>query len=116
MTPFEWTLLFTLSLCWGASFLFIAIALKTLPPVTIVTVRVIIAAVCLYGITVALGKRLPTDARSWRDFLVMGFLNNVIPFCLIAWGQGYITTGLASILNATAPLFTVVIATLPHQR
>jgi len=112
MTPAEWALLFTLSLLWGASFLFVAVSVKTITPITLVTARMVIAALVLYVIVRAMGTRLPADRRSWRDFLVMGLLNNFIPFSLIAWGQTYIAGGLASILNATSPLFAVVVAHL----
>lgn len=112
MTPVEWALLFTLSLLWGASFLFVAVSVKTVPPLTLVTARMVLAAVVLYVIVRAIGTRLPADRRSWRDFLIMGMLNNFIPFSLIAWGQSYIASGLASILNATSPLFAVVVAHL----
>jgi drug/metabolite transporter (DMT)-like permease len=110
MTPFEWALLIALSVLWGASFLFVGVQVAVLTPVTVVTLRVVIAGLLLYGILAVLGLRMPTDKESWRDFLVMGFLNNVVPFSLIAWGQSHIASGLASILNATAPLFTVVVA------
>ncbi len=110
MTTLEWGLLVALSILWGASFLFVGVAVAVLTPVTVVTLRVIIAGLLLYGILAVLGLRMPGDRESWRDFAIMGFLNNVIPFSLIAWGQSHIESGLASILNATAPLFTVVIA------
>jgi drug/metabolite transporter (DMT)-like permease len=110
MTPYEWALLITLSILWGASFLFVGVQVAVLTPTTVVTLRVIIAGLLLYAILAILGLRMPTDRESWRDFLIMGFLNNVIPFSLIAWGQSHIASGLASILNATAPLFTVVVA------
>jgi drug/metabolite transporter (DMT)-like permease len=112
MTPYELALLLTLSVLWGASFFFVAIAVTALTPTTIVTVRVALAALLLFAILRALGLRLPRDRESWRDFVIMGLLNNVIPFSLIAWGQTYIESGLASILNATAPLFAVVVAHL----
>ena len=110
MTPYEWALLIALSILWGASFMFVDVAVAALSPVTVVTLRVIIAGLLLYGILAVLGLRMPTDGESWRDFLIMGFLNNVVPFSLIAWGQSHIASGLASILNATAPLFAVVVA------
>jgi len=112
MTPFEWVLLFALSILWGASFFFVAIAVTALTPVTIVTARVTVAAILLFVLMRALGFKVPTDRQSLRDFAIMGFLNNVIPFSLISWGQSHIASGLASILNATAPLFTVVVAHL----
>lgn len=110
MGPFEWFLLLTLSVLWGASFFFQKVALAELPPFTILFARVGLAAVALNFIIYSRGGRLPRAARMWGAFLVMGALNNVIPFGLILWGQTQISSGLASILNATTPLFTVVLA------
>lgn len=110
MTPVEWSLLLTLSLLWGGSFFFNAIALSALPPFVVVAARVTLGALLLYAAVRTIGARMPTDARSWRAFAVMGLLNNVLPFSLIAWGQTSIASGLASILNATTPLFTVIVA------
>ena len=110
MTPTEWGLLLFLSLLWGGSFFFNAIAVTALPPFTIVAARVVLGAAFLYVVLRATGGRLPTDRRSWGSFVIMGILNNVLPFSLITWGQGHIASGLASILNATTPLFTVIVA------
>ena len=110
MTPLEWLLLLTLSVLWGGSFFFGKVALAELPPLTLVLGRVALAAVALNLIVVATGHRMPRDVRLWGAFLVMGALNNFIPFSLIFWGQTEITSSLASILNATTPLWTVVLA------
>jgi drug/metabolite transporter (DMT)-like permease len=110
MTRLEWGLLLTLSLLWGGSFFFVGVAVKELPPLTIVAMRVGLAALALHAIILVGRVRLPRIARVWTDFLVMGLLNNVIPFVLIVWGQARIASGAASILNATTPLFTVVAA------
>jgi len=110
MGPQEWATLLFLSLLWGGSFFFIAVAVKELPPLTIVTCRVVGAAAVLWFVVALTRTPLPRDARIWRAFLVMGLFNNAIPFTLMAWGQGRIPSGLASILMATAPLFTVVVA------
>ncbi len=110
MTPKEWGLLLVLSILWGGSFFFVAIAVTELPTFTIVFLRVSIGAVGLYAVLLMLGERLPGGLRVWRAFFVMGFLNNVVPFSLIAWGQSHVASGLASILLATTPLFTVVVA------
>lgn len=112
MGPIEWLMLIVLSLLWGGSFFFAGVALKELSPLTIVTLRVTIAALALWSIVVFLGLRIPTQANIWTAFIGMGLLNNVIPFLLIVWGQTQIASGLASILNATTPLFTVVVAGL----
>ena len=110
MGSLEWGLLLTLSVLWGGSFFFTEVALAELPPFTIVLGRVGFAAVALVLVASVTGHRLPLDLRLWGAFLVMGALNNLIPFCLIVWGQTRIGSGLASILNATTPLFTILIA------
>ncbi|WP_407528801.1 DMT family transporter [Methylobacterium oryzisoli] len=110
MTPGEWTLLVVLSVLWGGSFFFTGVALRALPPLTLVVLRVGIAALILHLVVRAAGLAMPRDGRDWAAFLGMGLLNNVLPFCLIVWGQTRIPSGLAAILNATTPLFTVVVA------
>ena len=114
----EWVMLVTLSVLWGGSFFFVGVAVKDFPPLTIVTLRVGIAAIALWTIVFAMGFRPPKNARVWAAFLGMGLLNNAIPFGLIVWGQTQIASGLASILNATTPLFTVIVAgmLLPDER
>lgn len=106
----EWLLLVTLSVLWGGSFFFVEIALKDLPPLTIVLGRVSLAAIALTTFVLLSGKQIPVSANLWGKFLVMGALNNLIPFSLIVWGQTHINSSLAAILNATTPLFTVLIA------
>jgi drug/metabolite transporter (DMT)-like permease len=106
----EWALLVTLSLLWGGSFLFVGVAVRELPPFTIVALRVAVAALVLQAILRIIGVGSPRDRRLWAAFVGMGVLNNAIPFTLIAWGQSHIASGLASILNATTPLFTVLVA------
>jgi drug/metabolite transporter (DMT)-like permease len=110
MSGSDWLLLILLSIVWGGSFFFAKIAIAELPPLTIVLARVTIAAAALHLLVVATGQRMPGEASLWRDFLLMGLLNNAIPFSLIFWGQKEIASGLASILNATTPLFTVLVA------
>jgi len=109
MTSYEWGMLLALSALWGGSFFFTDVALRALPPFTLVLLRVAGAALILNAVIPVLGLRLPTDARSWIAFFGMGFLNNAVPFCLIAWGQTHIVSGLAAILNATTPLWTVIV-------
>jgi drug/metabolite transporter (DMT)-like permease len=111
MTPREWGLLLALALVWGGSFFFVEVALRALPPLTIVTLRVGLAAVALHVLLRAVGQRLGRG-RLWAHFFGMSLLNNVVPFSLLAWGQTQIPSGLASILNATTPVFTVVVAHL----
>jgi len=105
-----WILLITLSLLWGGAFFLAAYAVREIPPLTLVLARVSLAAVALIGFAYLTGLRLPTDVKIWRSFFIMGAINNCIPFSLIFWGQIYIASGLASIFNATTPLFTVVLA------
>ncbi len=114
----EWTMLVGLSVLWGGSFFFVGVAVAELPPLTIVMLRVALAAIALWCIALAMGLRPPKNLRVWTAFLGMGLLNNVIPFVLIVWGQTQIASGLASILNATTPIFTVVVASmlLPDER
>jgi drug/metabolite transporter (DMT)-like permease len=106
----DWLLLIALSLLWGASFFFFKVLVAELPPLTIVFGRVALAAAVLLAFVYATGRRMPADPRVWAAFAVMGLLNNVLPFALIAWGEREIASGLASILNATTPIFTVVFA------
>ena len=110
MTPREWAMLMLLSILWGGSFFFVGIAVAELPTFTIVFLRVAIAALGLHLVLRVMGERMPGGLALWRTFFAMGLLNNVIPFSLIAWGQSHVASGLASILLATTPLFTVVVA------
>lgn len=110
MSRSQWFLLICLSVIWGGSFLFVAVAVRELPPLTIVFVRVLIAAAILVPLTAVIGYALPRTVTGWRDYAVMAVLNNVLPFTLIVWGQQFITTGLASVLNATVPLWAVFLA------
>jgi drug/metabolite transporter (DMT)-like permease len=110
MTPLEWGLLIALSLLWGGSFFFVGVAVQALPPFTIVALRVGIAAVVLHLVLRAVGLALPKGSKVWVAFLGMGFLNNLVPFSLLVWGQTQIPSGLAAILNATTPLFAVLVA------
>jgi drug/metabolite transporter (DMT)-like permease len=108
----EWAMLVVLSVAWGGSFFFNGVAVGELPSLTLVWLRVAVAAVALLAVLRLLGQRLPPERRAWAAFLGMGLLNNVVPFVLIVWGQHRIASGLAAILNATTPLFTVLVAHL----
>ena len=94
----------------GRLIFFIGIAVKSLPPFTLVFLRVALAAMVLNLVVPAVGMRMPADRKTWSAFFGMGFLNNLMPFSLIVWGQTHIASGLASILNATTPVFTVIVA------
>ena len=110
MSGREWGLMLLLSALWGGSFFFIGTAVRDMPVLTIVLLRVALAAAALWIVVRATGRRVPRGAATWGAFLVMGLLNNVIPFALIVWGQKQIPSGLASILNASTPLWTVLVA------
>jgi len=106
----DWFQLFFLSILWGGSFFFSKVALVDLKPFSVVLGRVFIAAIALNIIVRVTGHRMPTSLKMWFSFFVMGFLNNLLPFSLIFWGQTQISSSLASILNATTPVWTVLLA------
>lgn len=110
MGRLEWALLLVLSLFWGASFLFYRVLAPEVPPFTVVFGRVGLAAIVLNIVLLARGGRLPSRAAEWRSYFVMAALNNVVPFALFAYGEKHISSGLASILNAMTPIFTVLVA------
>ena len=110
MNAVEWGLLILLSVVWGGSFFFNQVAVAELPPLTVVAARVAGAALILLVVLRAFGIALPRDRRVWAAFLVMGLLNNAIPFTLIVWGQTQIASGVAAILNASTSVFTVILA------
>ncbi|MBV8594073.1 MAG: DMT family transporter [Caulobacteraceae bacterium] len=110
MTATEWGLLALLSLLWGGSFLFVGVAVRELPPLTLVTLRVGLAAAILWTLSPLLGVRPPRSLTAAAALIVLGFGNNALPFSLIAWGQTRLPSGLAAILNAATPLFVVVAA------
>lgn len=112
MSAAEYTALIVLSMLWGGSFFFTSVALTALPPLTLVVLRVGLAALVLIMVLPFAGLRLPRQLGPWVAFAGMGLLNNVLPFCLIVWGQTHIASGLAAILNATTPLFAVIVAHL----
>lgn len=110
MNAREWGYLLLLALIWGCTFFFVALALRGFPALTLVLVRVAIAAAILLVVIAIAGIPLPREPRAWIAFAQMSILNNVIPFTLINWGQTRIASGVASILIATTPLFTSVVA------
>ena len=105
----DWGLLLALSLLWGGSFLFVAVAVAEVPPLTLVALRVSIAGAAMLIVARLLGLPWPWMAAPAGAFLLLGLLNNAIPFTLLFYGQTRITAGLASILNATTPIFTVLV-------
>ena len=108
----EWAMLLVLAVLWGGSFFFNGLAVRELPSFTLVWLRVAVAAATLLLVLRSLGQRMPTQGSTWATFFGMGLLNNAVPFSLFVWGQHHIASGLASILNATTPLFTVLVAHL----
>jgi drug/metabolite transporter (DMT)-like permease len=105
----DWVLLGALSILWGGSFFFNGVALKELPPFTLVFLRVALAAMILLPVLRVYRIDFPSGLSGWRPFFAIALLNNVLPFSLIVMGQTHIPSGLASILNATTPLFTVLV-------
>lgn len=112
ISPRAWAELLLLSLIWGASFLSIRIALDEIGPLTAVAHRTGWAMLILWGYVLLRRLPLPKSPRIWGAFLIMGLLNNVIPFSLMAWGQLHIETGLTSILNAATAIFGVIAAAI----
>lgn len=110
ISALAWALILALSFLWGGSYFFAGVAVAELPPLTIVTLRVGIAMLFLHALLPVLGLRMPGSRVVWLAFLGMGLLNNAIPFSLIVWGQTQIGSGLASIMNATTPIFAVLVA------
>ena len=106
----EWSLLVILSILWGGSFFFTEVALMDLTPLTIVLCRVGLAAITLALFFKVTRRNIGNLFTIWPIFLGMGLLNNVIPFTLLSFGQVHIASGLASILNAFTPVFTVIVA------
>jgi len=112
MSAKDWGRLTLLSLLWGGSFFFVAIALRGLPTLTVVWARVALGAAFLALALRATGTRWPRERAVWGALIGMGVLNNVIPFTLFVLAQGRITGSMAAILNATTPLWGVVLAHL----
>ncbi len=107
-----WIELCLLALIWGGSFLAIRLALNEVNFVTSVAHRVFWASVILWVYVIARGLAVPRDPKIWGALFMMGVLNNVIPFSLMAWGQLYIPTGLTSVFNAGTAIFGVIVAAI----
>ncbi|MBP2567149.1 DMT family transporter [Agrobacterium tumefaciens] len=108
----ELLLLALLSTLWAASYTFIKIGVETIPPITFIALRTLIAGLLLYVVIRLRGLRLPTDFATWRLFFIQACINSVLPFTLIAWAEQSIDAGLAVILNATTPIFTFLLTAL----
>ena len=108
----ELLLLGLLALLWGSSYLLIRVALDDLPPVTLIALRVSLAALILLAVVRWQGHRLPRDRASWRLLFVQSLLNATAAWTLLAWGQQYVDSGLAGVLNSTSPVFVFFITLL----
>jgi drug/metabolite transporter (DMT)-like permease len=108
----ELLLLATLATVWGVAYTFIKIGVETIPPVTFIAVRTLIAGTLLVMVMRLRGIRLPTDAANWRNFFIQACLNSAVPFTLIAWAETSIDAGLAVILSSMTPVFTFLITLL----
>lgn len=108
----ELALLVLLATLWGASYTFIKVGVETIPPVTLIAVRTLIAGLILVAVLRWRGLKLPTDAATWRKFLFQACLNSAIPFTLIAWAERDIDAGLAAILNSMTPIFAFLLTVL----
>ena len=106
----NWSLLMSLVLLWGTSFMFISISVETIDPLSLVFFRVVLAAIVLLGIMVARGHRIPMTLNACLAFLLMGFMGNLFPFFLISWGQQSVHSGIAGMIMAIMPLMTMLLA------
>jgi len=109
---FEYALLGLLAAVWGASYLLIRVALATIPPVTLIAIRVSVAAAFLLAVMWHQRARFPADRRTWRLLLVQSLYNSILPWTLLAWGQQHVPSGLAGVLNSTSPLFVFFLTLL----
>jgi drug/metabolite transporter (DMT)-like permease len=104
--------LLALSTLWGASYAFIKIGVETIPPVTLIAARTLVAGTLLVAVIRFRGRKLPSDRQIWARFLFQACLNSVVPFTLIAWAEQTTETGLATILNSTSPIFAFLLTAL----
>jgi len=109
MTTGEWALLGLLSVVWGGSFFFYKVLIHALPPFTVVLGRMAIAALALHLWLLLRRDPLRASPRQWGELIVLGAINNALPFCCFAWSEIRISSGLAAILNATTPVFGVLV-------
>jgi drug/metabolite transporter (DMT)-like permease len=105
----ELALLLALATLWGASYTFIKLGVATIPPVTLIAARTLIAGTILIVVLRSRGLAMPRDAATWRRYMVQACLNSVVPFTLIAWAERDVDAALATILNSTAPIFTFLL-------
>ena len=110
MNRSDWMTLLVLAVIWGGAFFFIGVAVRHVPPLTYVWLRLTIAAAAMWTYLYLRGERLGLPRQVWGAILLLALLNNALPFTLFGWGQTHIASGLASILNATTPIWGVVVA------
>ena len=103
-------LLFILGTLWGSSYLFIKVTVAEVPALTLVAGRLLLAALLMAGLLRVLKLAMPRERRVWRHYAVLGLINMALPFSLITWGEQHISSGLASLLTSTLPIFTVLLA------
>jgi drug/metabolite transporter (DMT)-like permease len=105
----EFALLVVLAVLWGASYLLIKVALETISPISLIAFRVCVAAAFLTAVMLYRGELLPKDGATWRQLFVQAVLNSIGAWTVLAWGQQFVDSGLASVLNSTSPLFVFFI-------
>lgn len=105
-------LLLVLAVLWGGSYTFIKVGVGTIPPVSLIAARTLIAGALLLVVLRLRGLRLPTDPAIWRRFMTQAYLNSVVPFTLIAWAERSVDAGLATILSSTSPIFVVLLSSV----
>src|SRR3954447_15861160 len=110
MNRSDWLIIGVLALIWGGAFFFIGVAVRHVPPLTYVWLRLTIAAAAMWLVLRVRGERLGLPRQVWGAIVLLALLNNALPFTLFGWGQTHIASGLASILNATTPIWGVVVA------
>jgi drug/metabolite transporter (DMT)-like permease len=103
-------LLLVLGALWGSSYLFIKVGVGEVPPLTLVGGRLLLSTVLLWILLLASGQPVPRRRAQWGTYAVVGFLSGVLPYTLVAWGEQYISSSLAALLQSTMPMFTVVLA------
>src|SRR5436190_11810900 len=106
----DWAILVTLALIWGGAFFFIGVAVRHIQPLTYVWLRLTIAAAAMWLFLKVRGEPLGLPRQVWGSILLLALLNNALPFTLFGWGQTHIASGLAAILNATTPIWGVIVA------
>lgn len=101
----EYALLLLLATLWGASYTFIKLGIASIPPITLIAARTVIAGALLFAVMRLQGVTMPRDGLNWRRFFIQALINSVVPFTLIAWAEKTVDAGLATILNSTSPIF-----------